>query len=412
VSDIVKQARKSGPADCLKFETDSGKSVFESQAAKEIRQERQMANVIDNMENLLIETKGKDIRTAEQACEYCGVDLDKYKIDRRVVNFWDMGDKRNWQVKVWLSPKLETDTDAVIERLLKRIPNFKYRTHKPLSVKKGNKSGNLGVIANFDAHIGKLAWDVETSQGDYDIPIAVEEFNHVTDENLRRVEMFNPEKLVFILGQDMLHYENLEGVTPKGRNILDTDGRLSKLQDAAIDVCVRNILKCRALAPVDVILVQGNHDQTSSLWLAKVLRAWFRNDEHVNIDCRPALRKAILWGTTFIGFTHKIQPSKIAAAQGDFSIQFKEMWGKASYREVLFGDQHKKMQWKTGSQITHGAILFRQLTALSKIDYWHYENLFTDAVPGGEAFVYSKDHGCIANFTEWTYHLTSKRSSK
>ena len=99
-------------------------------------------------------------------------------------------------------------------------------------------------------------------------------------------------------------------------------------------------------------------------------------------------------------------------AQADFSIQFKEMWGKAEYREILFGDQHKKMQWKTGSQVTHGAILFRQLTALSKIDYWHYEHMFTDAVPGGEAFVYSKDHGCIANFTEWTYHLTNKRNGK
>jgi len=46
--------------------------------------------------------------------------------------------------------------------------------------------------------------------------------------------------------------------------------------------------------------------------------------------------------------------------------------------------------------------LLRQLTALSPIDAWHFENLFTDAVPGGEAFVWSKEHGVIANFTAWT----------
>jgi hypothetical protein len=318
-----------------------------------------------------------------------------------------MGKNRNWQVKVWLEKKSELDAEAAIGRLLKRIPNFKYRVYKPYAVKKSHDSGNLGLICNFDAHIGKLAWDVETGQGDYDIPIAVEEFDHVTDVNLERVAMFNPEKLMYILGQDMLHYENLEGVTPKGRNILDTDGRLSKLQDAAIDVCVRNILKCRAVAPVEVILVQGNHDQTSSLWLDKVLRAWFRGDEYVTIDCEPRLRKARLWGKTFLGMAHKVPAGKIPAVHAEFSTgrDTKEMWGKAEYREILFGDQHKKMQWKVGSQVTHGATLFRQLTALSKIDYWHYENMFTDAVPGGEAFVYNKETGCIANFIEWTYHL-------
>jgi len=415
VSDVLRQARKSGSHDFFQFVTDQGvvgPKMLERHSEKIKREQRQMGNITDNIDNLLVETSGADVRTAEQACDYCGVDMDDWEVTKKVVNFWDMGKNRNWQVKVWLSKKVETDTFAVIERLIERMPSFHYAPYKPHSVVRNNNSGNMAVICNFDAHLGKLAWDVETSQGDYDIPIAVEEFNHVTDENLNRVAMFDPEKIIFVLGQDMLHYENLEGVTPVGRNILDTDGRLSKLQDAAIDVCVRNILKCRALAPVEVILVQGNHDQTSSLWLAKVLKAWFRNDQHVTIDSKPALRKARLWGTTFIGMTHKIPASKIAAAQADFSIQFKEFWGKAEYREILFGDQHKKMQWKTGSQITHGAILFRQMTALSKIDYWHYEHMFTDAVPGGEALVYSKDHGCIANFTEWTYHLTNKREKE
>ena len=409
MSDIIRQARIANPHEFFEYVSDTGKTIFETREAKKVREEKQVGNIIDNIDNMLVETRGADIRTAEQACEYCGVNMDEWEVTKKVVNFWDMGENRNWQVKVWLNKKVETDTDAAIKRLIERLPKFKYTKFVPEAIKKNNNSGNLGLIANFDAHLGKLAWDVETSQGDYDIPISVEEFDHVTDVNLKRVAMFQPEKLIFVMGQDMLHYENLEGVTPVGRNILDTDGRLSKLQDAAIDVCVRNILKCRALAPVEVILVQGNHDSTSSLWLSKVLRAWFRADPYVTVDCKPTLRKARLWGETFIGFTHKIPASKIAAAQADFSIQFKELWGKAEYREILFGDQHKKMQWKSGSQVTHGAILFRQLTALSKIDYWHYEHMFTDAVPGGEAFVYSKDHGCIANFTEWTYHLTKKR---
>ena len=405
VSDVLRQAKKSNHKDLWHFVHDQ--PICNTPEEAKACSDRQVAKITDNIDSMLIETEGKDIRTAEQAMEFTGTDPDEWNIRKKVVNFWDMGDHRNWQVKVFLDPKDTLSAEAAIERLIERIPKFKYSKHAPRAITKGNNSGNLGLLCNFDAHLGKLAWSIETGQGDYDLPIAVDEFNHVTDANLNKMRMFKPEKIIFILGQDMLHFENLEGVTPKGRNILDTDGRLAKLQDVAIDVCINNILKCRALAPVEVILVQGNHDQTSSLWLSKVLRAWFRNDEHVTIDCEPRLRKARLWGNTFLGFAHKIMPTKIPAAHAEFSTgrDTKEMWGKAEYREILFGDQHKKMQWKIGSQVTHGATLFRQLTALSKIDYWHYENLFTDAVPGGEAFVYSKDHGCIAQFTEWTYHL-------
>jgi hypothetical protein len=402
VTDIIRLARRAGGIDMVKFVSDKAATL---ESNKE-----QVGNISESMDNLLIETKGKDIRTADGAEEYCGVDKDIWKRTKKVINFWDMGKNRNWQVKVWLERRSTLDASAAIERLLKRIPNFKYRAYKPYSIKKTHSSGNLGMICNFDAHIGKLAWDVETGQGDMDIPISVEEFDHVTDTNIERIASYHPEKMIFILGQDLLHYENLEGVTPKGRNILDTDGRLAKLQDVAIDVCVRNILKCRAIAPVEVILVQGNHDQTSSLWLSKVLRAWFRDDEYVTIDCEPRLRKARLWGKTFLGFAHRVPAGKIPAVHAEFStgLDTKEMWGQAEYREILFGDQHKKMQWKVGSQVTHGATLFRQLTALSKIDYWHYENMFTDAVPGGEAFVYNKETGCVANFIEWTYHLRKK----
>jgi len=404
VSDVIRDARRADPKKFLKFVKDK-KKAWESPRTVKEREEKQLAEITEEVDKMHINTKGKEIRTAEGAMEYCGVDPDEWEISKKVVNFWDMGKNRNWQVKVWLKKKSHLTAEAALERLIKRLPKFKYRTYKPYSVKKSHDSGNMAVIANFDAHLGKLAWASEVGrQGDYDLPIGVDDFDHVTDVNLKRCSMFDLEKIVFIIGQDMMHYENLEGVTPKGRNILDTDGRLAKLQDAAIDVCVRNILKCRAVAPVEVILVQGNHDQTSSLWLSKVLRAWFKDDEHVTFDCEPKLRKARLWGQTFVGLTHQILPSKLAAAQADFSIEYKEMWGKAEFREVLFGDQHKKRTWKTGSQITHGSIMFRQLTALSPIDYWHYENLFTDAVPGGEAFVYNKVTGCMANFTEWTYH--------
>ena len=165
-----------------------------------------------------------------------------------------------------------------------------------------------------------------------------------------------------------------------------------------------DIIRPKDMPPVEVILVQGNHDQSASLWLARVVKAWFRNDKHVTVDATPRLRKARRWGDCFIGMAHEVMPSKMPFQVAEFAVQFKEDWAKCEYRECLFGHKHKKNEYRVGSQATHGTMLFRQLTALSPIDFWHYENLFVDAVPGGEAMVYNKKTGCIANFTEWTFH--------
>ena len=35
-------------------------------------------------------------------------------------------------------------------------------------------------------------------------------------------------------------------------------------------------------------------------------------------------------------------------------------------------------------------------------DKWHVDEVFTDAVPGGELLLWSKDQGVFSNFTAWT----------
>jgi hypothetical protein len=49
-----------------------------------------------------------------------------------------------------------------------------------------------------------------------------------------------------------------------------------------------------------------------------------------------------------------------------------------------------------------GGVVLRQLTALSPVDKWHTDNLFTDAVPGGEGYIWNKTKGVTANFMAWT----------
>ena len=362
-----------------------------------------------------LETNSFRIRTAEEACEYANVDMDVWEIERKIINFWDVTmklkgidgtekpEKRtNYQIKLWFRRKVKKRVEEALERLVERIPAFQYSKFTPTHF--GSRSGYAGEVAPIDAHLGKLAWALETQQRDYDLEIGVADYEYAVDQNLEWMAPFNPEKMHYILGQDMMHTENLEGVTPKGRNVLDVDTRFDKLMDATIDIAITSVYKCRAVAPVEVILVPGNHDITASKWLARCLDQHFRKDKHVTVDYGPNIRKARLWGKTLVGWCHEIPPSKAAAYANEMAQIFRKEWAQAQYVEWHHGHKHKKGEVKSSPTITHGGVMMRQLTALSPIDFWHYENLFTDAVPGGESFVWHKELGVVANFIAWTNH--------
>jgi len=121
------------------------------------------------------------------------------------------------------------------------------------------------------------------------------------------------------------------------------------------------------------------------------------------VDLGENPRKARLWGTSLVGWTHMLTGRHQAWAN-ELAQAFPEEWAasKNGYREWQHGHKHKKGEVKTFPIVTQGGVLMRQLTALSPIDYWHYDNLYTDAVPGGESFVMHKTKGMVANFTSWT----------
>jgi pyoverdine/dityrosine biosynthesis protein Dit1 len=108
-----------------------------------------------------------------------------------------------------------------------------------------------------------------------------------------------------------------------------------------------------------------------------------------------------------IGWTHTLVGRHQAWAN-ELAQSFPEYWAKSIHREWHHGHKHKKGEVKVFPIVTQGGVLMRQLTALSPIDYWHYDNLYTDAVPGGESFVMHKEKGVIANFTAWTDHTHIK----
>ena len=302
---------------------------------------------------------------------------------------------------------IEADILDSFKELIKNMPAIQL----PSGYRKRTvKNGIAAEMTTFDAHLGKLAWEQETGYRNYDLNIAIEDYIYTNDKNLDLIAPHRPEKIFYIIGQDMYHVDNMAGHTTHGNHAMDVDGRITKVHNKAFAVSRDNIYKCSKLAPVEVIWIPGNHDFLTSFMLAFALKQHFRNDKRVTVDVTENPRKARLWGNLLVGWTHRIV-GKHTTWSNELAQEFPKLWGESVFREWHHGDQHKKVNVKITPVFTSGGVVCRQITALTPVDKWHTDNVFTDAVPGGESFLWSKEEGIFANYMSWTGQYETNRNN-
>lgn len=254
-------------------------------------------------------------------------------------------------------------------------------------------------LANYDCHIGKLAWVKETLQGNMDSKIAAKWVMDAVSKELEYSKGFKISKIYYIIGQDLLHTENYEGTTPLGRHILDIDTRLPKIIQRTIESTISAISLCLSHAPTEILWVPGNHDMHASYWLTQVVKQAFSGRKHLTVDDGPSWKKCRLWGSLLVGYTHDVSGRKRAASINQLPYFWPAEWSASRFRELHAGHKHKKEEEKFLPVYTVGGTIVRQIPGLTLTDAWHYHEAFTDAVPAGEAFIWSKDDGVVNHFT-------------
>jgi hypothetical protein len=356
---------------------------------------------------LTITTKSLHIQTLEDLLTESQVDLDVWEVVGHEINSWEVTIGRrgggqpqtftNYQVKAKFQKLVPDPMDTAIRQLIKDITPYQV----PLVDVPINEDTDFAMeMALYDAHFGKLAWGPETEQGSYDMEIAAHTFVNAARKNLDFCSPWNLSKIFFPFGQDFMHIENYQGTTPMAKHVLDTDTRLPKILQTAIEAMFDVVKLCRDVAPVEVLWVPGNHDMHSSFYLSEIIKQRFRDDDRVLVDNTPPWRKARLWGNLLVGFTHdaNVRQANVVNMLPQF---FPELWGQSKYREWHTGHKHKKMEWKFAPVASAGGTVIRQIPTLSPIDAWHYQEGFVDAIPAGESFIWSKQNGVIAHFTAY-----------
>jgi hypothetical protein len=335
------------------------------------------------------------IHTLEELLEYCKVDLTIWETEKFVCNKWELGYKNDknegevlplFQVKAFLKKKknIEAAINEIAELKELAKENFEEAPYKVHILSPENLMLELTMP---DVHFGKLAWGVETGHANYDVKIAESIYWTAFETILSRAEHRWFNNILFVVGNDILNSDDIEGRTTSGTYV-SSDARYHKTFSAVRSTQVRAIEKLRKIAPVKVITVQGNHDQLSCWHLGDSLECYFHNYADVEIDNLPRQRKYHEHGLVGLMWTHGHKakrtdyPALMAAEQP-------QMWGRTKYRECHTGHLHMT---KTDEQ--HG-FRTRILPSLTAPDDWLATNGFVGNLRNAEGYVWSGKEGLV-----------------
>jgi hypothetical protein len=299
-----------------------------------------------------------------------------------------------WRVKAKLARrKIATDLakqkEALLTELKKYAPKVTYKQ------KKGSKDGNLLEIAIFDPHFGKLAWREETDE-DYDLKIAEKRVKEAVRELLGRFDLSKVERILLPVGNDLINIDNRHNTTFAGTP-QDSDCRYMKIIKAVKRILIEMIDELSAIAPVDVIVVPGNHDTTSTFMMGEILDSFYHKNQRVAIDNTPKQRKYYQYGLNSIQFTHGDQ-EKHESLGLIFATEQPQLWAATKYRFAQLGHFHKNKKINYVSVDEHQGFQVQILPSLSGTDFWHKSKGYA-SLKQAKALLFNKEQGLIGEAT-------------
>lgn len=255
--------------------------------------------------------------------------------------------------------------------------------------------GFLYEIDMPDIHFGRLTWADESGE-DYDIKIARDAVLIALDKLLAWGQEYPISKILLPLGNDFFNVNSKTNTTVHGTPQQE-DTRWSKTFTKGRQLLAEVINRCSAIAPVDVLIIPGNHDEEKMFYLGEVLDAQYSGNPNVNVDNSPKSRKYYLHGVNLIGFAHGYD-EKLYKLPTLMALEAKDMWAKCKYAEWHTGDKHHKFDTQ------EDGITVRILRALAAKDAWTFNNGFVGAVRAAESFLWHPEQGLVAQFTATPYN--------
>lgn len=361
-----------------------------------------------------LEYVGADIRTVDELLKHAEVDLSVWEVSETSINRWEVGGKKRngqgqdgkwlpetlWktpllQIKVKLRRKVPKSIDQAIKEILSSVPLWR-RDLPSVAIRDSRSDAHLLELSLYDLHLGKLCYGPETGTN-YDLNIATDDYIGAVEDLLEKVSGFNIDKIVLPLGHDFFQADNWLSMTHKGTRVDSTDDRFPKVFRRGYESVEYVVMRCREVAPVEIIWVPGNHDKTTSWYLSEMLRAVHAGDKHVKVDNTYRKRKYRLYGITLIGYDHG-ESMPLKDLPNMFMAEASELLAMSVYRTFRIGHFHtgKRMKWWDNDTVA--GVDVTVLPSLSATDAWHFENGYVGNMRAAVASLWSRETGPAGTF--------------
>jgi hypothetical protein len=348
----------------------------------------------------------KDIHTLEDLIAYCKVNTEDWYVER-----WKVGKHQGfiknankevettpmlWSIKAtFVRNKNVKQAKQIISVLFEEmkkhsqvVPKFTYPT---LSKK---ENGLLLEIAPFDIHFNSLCWAGDAGE-DYDSKIAQERYDAAINDLIARATAAHKiSRILLPIGNDLFNADSNLNMTTKGTPQI-TDSRHQKVFRKVFDMKISSINKMSSIAPVDVIVVPGNHDQETCFYLGMCLEVYYHNNPNVTVDNSSMLRKYYEYGQNMLMFTHG-DKEKLTELANIMAVEKPEIWARTKYREAHTGHRHQTRSYGAIDVDEKYGVRTRILPSLCGTNRWHYENGYVGNLRACEAFIWDFRRGLIS----------------
>lgn len=284
--------------------------------------------------------------------------------------------------------------EPLMEYIAEYVPAYKVKPLKlPVS-----KTKHADVVGVSDWHYGKLCYDAK-GRVSYSREIAINMLHEANRKMMAKVALLGaPEKWIIPVGTDNLHVDGINHTTTAGTpQARQTEGDWEIDIKNYVDVVMQMIDTYAQVAPVELVVLPGNHDYQTSRMLGVLLEITFAKSNRVKVIHRAATPRIYLqYGDNVLIFAHGEDAS---LAKWDREI-FRVYLAEAKEQGVSL-DKAKHVYFYHGHVHTFemkdlGGIQRVSLPSLSGEDNWHKKNLYIGNTQQALIDCLSNDSGRMA----------------
>lgn len=344
-------------------------------------------------------SKSTTIKTVDDLLNHCQVDLEVYEVDRVVTNKWESFQSSEdgpekvelFQVKIWLKKKA-ADTISLMKAVHGRIMDEISDLSPVIEMPQIRTRKNPILLEPFitDHHISKLCFN-----GDeiiWNKKIAIESYDKAISEIMDKAKGLNVTRILLPTGNDLINIDSSKNATFRDTPQMTGEQYHTIISDTEL-LLQRTIKILAKIAPVDVVMVRGNHDYESMFHIGRSILAYFDNDDRVNVFGHRDARQYYSWKKVMIAMCHShlVKADKLPQVM---ATEQPRLWGKSIHREAHVGHLHhnvKKTFNVNQDTVRLNGCTVRILDTLCPTDIWHKSKAFISGQQRTQALAFSPE---------------------